>query len=420
MKKLLTAAVVSIAMLAGNAAWATTDITVLYPYPFLFRDLLADLASKFEEDHPDVNVEFWAGVKGYEQAAETVVRGATTGLMPDVALQGLNRTRIFADRNLAVDLGKMIAQEKGWEKMGYVMLAPGQVRGKQYSMPFAVSTPIMMVNATLVRQAGGDPNNLPKTWPAVIELAAKIDQLGEKIHGMYYDWLITGNWMWQALVFSHGGSLLTPDETRVAFDDEVGLKSLELLRDFVTKTDMPNYNRDEAKQAWVAGTIGMYFTSTASVARYEKQIGDRFEFKTAGFPLSHPDGTLPTGGSGAMIFSTDPAKQEAAWEFVKFITGPVGSTAVAKGTGYMPPNALPLEDPDLLGRFYEKHPNHLASVKQQPIMVSWYAFPGENALKITEVIQNHLETVVLKKEDDLSTVLHAMAGETQELLPKRQ
>jgi hypothetical protein len=65
----------------------------------------------------------------------------------------------------------------------------------------------------------------------------------------------------------------------------------------------------------------------------------------------------------------------AAWRFMKFITGPEGATIMVKGTGYMPPNSLPANDPKMLKDFYAEKPNHLTSLSQHSLMTAWYAFP---------------------------------------------
>jgi multiple sugar transport system substrate-binding protein len=126
---------------------------------------------------------------------------------------------------------------------------------------------------------------------------------------------------------------------------------------------------------------------------------------------------LPAGGNAVMIFTKDRAKQQAAWEYIKFATGPVGQTLMVKYTGYMPSNEIAIKDPQLLGKFYDENPNHVTSIKQLPVMTSWYAFPGENALKITDVIKDHLQTVVARKQAPEQGV-SAMARDVQTLLPK--
>jgi ABC-type glycerol-3-phosphate transport system substrate-binding protein len=92
-------------------------------------------------------------------------------------------------------------------------------------------------------------------------------------------------------------------------------------------------------------------------------------------------GRLPTGGAAALMFASTPEKQQAAWKFMKFITDATGATIMVKGSGCMPPNSRPTEDPALLKAFYETHPNHMTALRQAPYMTAWYAFPGGEAFQ---------------------------------------
>ena len=51
--------------------------------------------------------------------------------------------------------------------------------------------------------------------------------------------------MWQALVFSNGGTMLTADEKKVAFDGPAGKTAIETLGRMVTEGTM----RDVAPEA---------------------------------------------------------------------------------------------------------------------------------------------------------------------------
>ena len=319
-----------------------------------------------------------------------------------------------------VPLDGFIKQEKNWDSLGYSrsILSLGNHKGKQYGLAFAVSTPIMYANADLVKKAGSDPEHLPQTWEEVIDLAGKIDALGDHVHGLYFDWSITGNWLWQALVFSNGGTMLTEDEKRVAFDGPAGVKAINLLHDMVTKTNMPNITRPESRQSFAAGSIGMHITSTSQLGAVTRMIGDKFELRTSTFPLpkDQADSKVPAGGNMAVIHTKDPKMQKAAWEYIKFATGKIGSTYMVKATGYMAGNELPPKDPALLGTFYKDHPTYMASIRQLPIMAQWYAFPGKNGLKITDVIKDHLNRVVTKQGDP-RMILKEMARDVRNLLP---
>lgn len=420
MWKVLSAA--TVAMLVGFAAGqaAAKDVLdVLYPYPSLFKGMHEDMTARFMEANPGIEVRFRAPAEDYEDATQQVLRGAVAGKMPDVAFHGLNRARIFVDRNLAVSFDPLIANEKDWSKKGYsdATVSLGMVGKAVYGLPFAVSTPVLYINADLVKRAGGDPNNFPKTWPEIIALGKKISALGDGLTGLQVEYTITGNWMFQALVFSHGGQMLTADEKSVAFSEPPGLSGLKVLQQAAAEAGMQDLSSAQARAGFSAGRIGIFVDSTAFLGTVTRQVEGRFDVRTMAFPISAANGKLPAGGNAVMIFTKDPAKQKAAWEYVKFVTGPIGQTLMVKHTGYMPSNDIAIKDPEYLGKFYQGSPNHRTSIQQLPSVTAWYAFPGDKALKITDVIKDHLQTVVARKQSP-EQVITVMAKDVQALLPK--
>jgi multiple sugar transport system substrate-binding protein len=91
---------------------------------------------------------------------------------------------------------------------------------------------------------------------------------------------------------------------------------------------------------------------------------------------------------------------------------------MVKATGYMPASAIPATRQDMLKGFYDQNANHLISIGQQDVITGWYAFPGQNALKITDTINDHLQTVVNKSKEP-TAALAQMAKDVEGLLPKR-
>jgi len=405
---------------AGPAiAQAKATVSVQYPLGFIFDKVFAELKDAFEKANPDIAVKYLPAYKEYEDAAQTALRGAVTKQLPDVSLQAINLQRLFVDRKIATDLAPFIAKEKDWQGQGFgkSMMALSTYGGKPYGLAFAASTPIVYINDDLVTKAGGDPAKFPTTWDGIFELSNKIAKTGPDTIGLFYSWAITGNWMWQALVFSHGGKMMTDDEKAVAFDKEPGKKSIELLGRMVRDGGMPDLTPEASRAAFFAGKLGIWTESTSLLRVADEGVAGKFKWRTVRFPVPGPDPKLPTGGAAAMMFATDPAQQAAAWRYMKFITGPVGATIMVKGTGYMPPNSLPANDPNMLKAFYAEKPNHLTSLSQQPLMTAWYAFPGENNLKIIQAIKDRLQTVVDKSAQP-NAALTAMAADVTKLLPK--
>jgi multiple sugar transport system substrate-binding protein len=56
---------------------------------------------------------------------------------------------------------------------------------------------------------------------------------------------------------------------------------------------------------------------------------------------------------------------------------------------------------------------------QLPLLTKGYAFPGDNGLKITDVIKDHLNTIISgTRTKEPEAVLADMTADVQKLLPK--
>jgi multiple sugar transport system substrate-binding protein len=406
--------------LAAGLAHAETEVVVQYPYPELFEGTHKRIIEEFAKVRPDIKVTLRAPYDSYEEGTQKVLREAVTNQMPDVTFQGLNRIRVLVDKNIPAELDGYIAAEKDFDKQGFhqAMFDIGTASGKVYALPFAISLPIVYVNVDLAKKAGADPANLPQTWDGLIDLAKKIKALGPDTNGITYAWDITGNWLWQAPVFARGGTMLNADETKVAFNGPEGQFAIKTLARLVTEGGMPNLDQPAMRAAFAAGKTGIHITSTSDLNKTTQMIGGKFELKTHAFPdVVSPNGRLPAGGNVVLILAKDKAKRDAAWEVVKFWTGPKGAAIMAETTGYMPPNKV--ANDVYLKDFYVKNPNNYTAVSQLALLTKWYAFPGDNGLKITDVIKDHLNSIVTgARAREPEAVLSDMTADVQKLLPR--
>ncbi|ARP97814.1 ABC transporter substrate-binding protein [Pseudorhodoplanes sinuspersici] len=371
------------------------EITLAHPYGKIFRPIHEQIIAEFNKVHPDVKVVIEAPQPDYEQLVQRTLSGISQKNAPVISFQGVNQVRQFVDAKQAVDLSPFVKDDPRWKDKGYYqqMMALGRFGDRQMAIPFAISTPIMYFNADLFRKAGLDPNNPPKTWPEVIAAAKKIQSTVPNATGLFYDYQITGNWGFQVLVYSEGGSMMSADETDVAFDKEPGLRAAKLLRSFVDEGVMKDWNRAQGEQAFIAGNVGFYFSSTSWLKGVEDKA--RFDMRTAFYPESSTgQRRLPSGGNAAVIITDDPKKAKAAYEYAMFAAGPIGTEIMVKGSGYMPMHE---EGTARLAKFYAENPNFKTSVEQVPFIFTWYAFPGQNTLKIIDVIKDNLQSIVSKQ-----------------------
>lgn len=415
----LSAAALLVLQPSAPAMAEQVTLNVAYAYPQNYNEMMTELAQRFEESHPDIKIAFEPPAADYEALVAQLLRTRLIGgAMPDVGFHGLHRTRTLVEENMIVPINDFIAKEPDWPTLGYIpaMQSLADFKGKSYGLSFAVSTMIAYYNTDLVKQAGGDPDNLPKTWEGVIDLAKKIDTLGQDISGIYWAYYDSNNnWTFHSLVQDFGGRMMTPDEGKIAFNGSGGRAALSLVKQF-GEAGMIDMTDPQAMQSFAAGKLGILINSSSRIAKVTKDSKGTFRLVATPLPQPVEDSTFPAGGAGVMMMTTDPAKQAAAWEFMKFATGPIGQTIMVHYSGYMPGNQIAVDDPELLGRFYKENPNHMAPIAQLPRMTAFLTFPGENSLKIPTVIADHLREVVTLKRP-MDEAMDAMVKDVSALLP---
>ena len=413
MKYLNTLPALALATGALTTSAQAVEIEVGYAYSALFDVTMERMMPEFKKAHPDIDVKFRATYENYEDGTNTILRESVAGDLPDVTFQGLNRQAMLVEKGIAKSLEPFIAAEADFAKDGYheAMLELGTFNGEVYGLPYSVSLPVGYYNMDALRKAG--VTELPTTWDEVIENCHKLMEAGYKTP-MWWGWSVTGNWFFQALMWSQGEPILK--DGTVNFDGEAGLAALEQMKSLFRECDMPNLSAGDAGVPFNSGEVAMYFWSTSAVGAIERAKGD-FELKTGKYPgMGQTPMGLPAGGNSVMMVSTseDPAEVEAAWKFVKFATSGVGASLVAETTGYIPPNKAAN---DLLTDFYANNPNKYTAVEQSGLLRDWIAYPGDNGLAITQVLYDGMESIVTGDSDDMAALQEELVEEVNDLLP---
>lgn len=412
MKRLLS--ICAAAILAATSAQAI-EIEVGYPYSHLFDVTYEKIMKDFKKAHPDIEVKFRATYDDYEDATQVVLREAVSKSLPDVTMQGLNRQAIFVEKGIARSLEPFIAKEANFEKDGYhkSMLDLGTFKGAVHGLPFSVSLPVGYYNMDLMKKAG--VKKLPTNWAEVIDTCKKLRAAGIK-NPIFWGWNITGNWFLQALLWSQDTPIVK--DGKINLGSPQGLKALETMQSIFQGCKMKNLKWKAALKSFSAGEIAMMYWSTSALGAVERAKGD-FELKTNEFPglKGGPKG-LPAGGNAALLVSTstDPARLEASWKFLKFITSGVGAAAVAETTGYMPPNKAANEI--ILKDFYSRNPNKNTAVRQLPLLREWIAYPGDKGLAVTQVLYDAMEGILLEEHTDMKKLQAELVEEIGDMLPK--
>ena len=412
MKKIIFAA--GFALMGVTALQAAeTELRVHYAIPTIWADTQVQLADAFMAKNPDIKIVIDGPAEGYEDGVQRLLRESVAGTAPDVAYVGLNLWRVLEDRGLAQPLDSYV----GGLEQGYTpaLLSLGRFQNTQYALATSASTLVMYVNPTLVEQAGGTMDDFPTTFDGVIELAAKIDALGDGIDGV---WISPHDWRYQSLLGSFGGRPMNPDETDITFDSPEGIAAAGMYQRFAREAGMQTYSENDARQTFPAGTLGIMFESSSLQKRFTEGAGDKFDLTVKPLPIATEDTSkvyFPTGGSAIVMLTKDEAKQKAAWEYIAFVTGPEGQKIIVENTGYAPANALVIEDKSHLGDFYVENPNSLVAHTQVANYAGpWYAFPGAEGVAATDLIAASL--VEVTEGADPEATIKDLAETLRELL----
>ncbi|KUM26967.1 hypothetical protein AU467_18520 [Mesorhizobium loti] len=394
---------------------APSDALRVVALPSIFADMYSALGAAYQAGH-DVALNIDTSIREDETAITTVLRSAMVGELPDVLFISPNCLRVFADRKLAQSLDDYQRNEAGWgQSFSPAVTRIGRFGASMHGLGFAVSMPVILYNLDLLKRIGvSEP---PNSWEAVTALGRKLDAMGKgQVVGAFMEYDNGGNWTFHALLNGFGGRILADDERNVGFVGPEGLAALGILRDFgecgQARVDM---SRDQARQAFSAGQIGILCTSSSSYAAIAKRAEGQFQIAMRPFPVANEAGHLPAAGPLSIMFSKDPQQRQKAWEFMKFASGVAGQTIVATRTAYLPANDLALST-GALREYYASRPNLQALIPALSVMGPWEAFPGENSVKITTVIKNHLASVVLLKVAP-KQALEQMGRDVSDLLP---
>jgi multiple sugar transport system substrate-binding protein len=377
----------------GTRAEASVQLDISHALQS-WTELRRSLAGDFQRAYPTRSIAWLPGTDDWDQVLLATLRSGLVGQLPAASHQSLNNLRGLVERNLLLPLDPMIAALGGWDALGHLpsLKASVTVNGRIYAVPFATTVPVLYVNSDLVRKAKGDPDRLPDDWPGLIELARRISALGNGTIGIFLEHTATSAWMFQSLVASRGGRLMNESETEIRFNGPEGLWALETIREF-GRAGQVAMTTAQARQAFNAGNVGIQVRSASGIAGVEAETKNRFALKISPFPLSPGVGRLPGGGNGIVLFAQPPDRQAAAWDYARFASGPGGQSLLATTTSYAPTNRRAIQQLEQAG-FYQSRPNQRVVLDQLPVLTDWYAFPGDNSVRIFRMMIDRMGDVL--------------------------
>ena len=93
-------------------------------------------------------------------------------------------------------------------------------------------------------------------------------------------------------------------------------------------------------------------------------------------------------GAGLVVLARDKAHQQAAWQFIKFLTSAQGFTIITSKIGYLPLRPAIVNDSRYLGPYYRKDPRIGPALKQLAQVTPYAFFAGAQAAQAVATLQD--------------------------------
>lgn len=361
-----------------------TEIAVWHGFQDTEGEVFTSLIAQYNTDHPDVRVkELYSSNDLVLQKVLTAVRGDSA---PDVAYMFGSWSPNIAQIPQLVDMSPYVSDPAWqWEDFYPGERAAATVDGKVVGVPALVDNLAIVYNKQLFAEAGVEPPTPDWTWDDFRSAAAKLTDPGKGQYG----WLIPADgsedtvWHYVPMLWEAGGDLLSQDNEQAVFNSEAGVNALTLLQRMAVddKSLYLDTTNENGTKLMNSGKIGMLVTGPWDLSSlpdidYGVQVMPTF----AGSPGGHQ--TI-SGPDNWVVFDNGDERQQAAVDFVQWLTAPEQVRAFSLGTGDLPTRMSVGDDPAFVAQLDEKLPgvgvfvDNLANVEKARPTVEQYPVISE-------------------------------------------
>ncbi|MFD3374623.1 MULTISPECIES: extracellular solute-binding protein [unclassified Streptomyces] len=320
---------------SDGSSGGSTAIDVWLMRDSVSAEFQQDFVKGFEAAHPDIEVK--VQIQEWDGIGEKVTAALASSDAPDVIETGNTQVAQFAQSGGLLDLSDR-TDELGGKDWLKGLAEPGAYEGRQYGIPYYAANRVVIYRTDLFKEAGVDPAAI-KTRDQWIAATRKLNS-GDT-QGIY----LPGQ-MWYALagfVWDEGGDLATESggKWQGDLDTPEAIRGMEFYEKLQALGKGPkDSDEDSPPQADVMakGKVAQVI-STPGGANVIIENNPALKGKLGFFPIpgktADTPGAVFTGGSD-LVIPTASAKQDAAYTFIKELTGDAWQKKLAVAMSYVP------------------------------------------------------------------------------------
>jgi len=304
------------------------------------------MVKEFEAQNPGITIELqYVNSDNALQKATVAIQG---NKQPDISYQyGTNMAQL-AESPKIVDLTDRV-QESGynWDDFYPGEQAVATVDGRVLGVPALVDNLAVVYNKDLFSKAGIPEPTGDWTWDDLRSAAKAVTDPANKVFGLVFpvDGSETTVWEYEAMLWAAGGEILNGDGSQAAFNSAEGVRALTTLTDINRDGSMYlDFQPDSGKsgQLFNSGKIGMIITGPWDLSgfpdvNYGVQVMPSFDAGGNHQTIAGPDNWV--------IFDNGPARVDAAWKFLSFMTTPEQVLQDSLDTSHLPTRATVADMP---------------------------------------------------------------------------
>jgi sn-glycerol 3-phosphate transport system substrate-binding protein len=264
----------------------------------------------------------------------------------------------FANAGVLLPLDELARQpDFNFGDISSALLGNSYWKGRLYAIPWQRSTTMLYYNIDAFKEAGLPEFSPPTTWEELRQIAPRlVKRQGDQILRYAIEGDFNHDWLFEGMVYSFGGKLVSDDGRRALFNEPPSVQVLTLLRDLAKRDRVlyVNPNFSQIIENFIAGRTAMIVHSSFALALITPRASSRWS--VAPVPAGPAGPVLNAGGGNFVMFAkTTPERQRAAWEFIKWMTSPVNTAFYSMRSGYLPVRNSAMQDTQLKA-YYQKFP----------------------------------------------------------------
>ncbi len=331
-------------------------------------ELVNELTARFNDSQDAIFVN--ATYTGsYDDTYNALLAAIETETLPNITQNFDIATQTMFDTGLLIPAWQLMAAE-GFDADVFVPAVRNYYSDTDgmVGMAFNSSTPLIYYNAEMFEAAGVPPIEGSLSFS---EFKALCDQLMAADVAPYCFTHGQVGWYFEQILANSGGLYFNNDNgrtdraTEVAFNSDLGVEVFTFLTSLIQEGYAPNLGSTwtETDSTFTTRQAAIMIDSTSDVSIITKS---EFPVGTAFIPhadSAERNGVAIGGGALWLVDSGDDAVNDAAWQFMKFMSEDAQQITWHKGSGYFPVR-MALQDNAELQAYWAENPNFGTAIRQ--------------------------------------------------------